>query len=34
MVENISKYKKQGSIVKWGVWAKTSKWKNQNFLIY
>ena len=22
------------SISKWGVWAKTSKWKNQNFLIY
>ena len=22
------------SIGKWGVWAKTSKWKNQNFSIY
>ena len=22
------------SIGKWGIWAKTSKWKNQNSLIY
>ena len=22
------------SIGKWGVWTKTSKWKNQHFLIY
>ena len=26
--------KNHSSIGKWGVWAKTSKWKIQNFLIY